>query len=715
MKKYLHIVVALLVLIHSLAVPLELMAQEMPEIPSIPSAPVPPTAPETPQAPTNPTQPSPIVTTQPTPKPTKTPRPENTPMPESVATTPTPSTNATQNSPTPQGDTRIATGDATTEGTLITTANNNQAVAPTESSSVGGVAIVENGADSTNTATIEDASVTNTIQENSAAINNNLELSAESGSNQSSGNMGETLIKTGDANVSGTVITSVNTNVDGLVLSEFEIADDHTGDIILDFGAQCVNCTNGNAQAITKGNGKGSENTTNLIDTNTEGTFQSNEATLGNTLTLEANSGLNTSDANTGGDTTIYTGDANVNANMITMANNNIAGNIVYGVVNIYGDLVGDIIFPEEQLTSCCSNGSTTTTTANNGANSNNSTQVSETNTELTFQTNEADISNTLNLTGETGNNDVSANTGGDNRILTGDAQVVANAVTVANTNLDGGNMWLVIINEAGQWIGKILGNPSGSTMAASEGTTLTTNEFGEVVATSGNGANSQNTTNISNTNSNTTVQTNTANIDNTLNLSANTGGNSASKNTNGDSNIVTGDATIIANMVNFVNNNITGGGKLFVTVVNVFGSWIGDFVTPGQHKDQPQQENTNLSQSTNTSVDVNQNVVQNNTSTAQSSPSTQSNLSSSTPTIVKRFNAAILGDSHNDESATHELSQEDTSESFDAPEATITPIVAGKRVVSINLAWLIFIIPGGILLLAIKKLVAKATSIHKE
>src|SRR5690606_28208657 len=82
-----------------------------------------------------------------------------------------------------------------------------------------------------------------------------------------------------------------------------------------------------------------------------------------------------------------------------------------------------------------------------------------------------------------------------------------------------------------------------------------------------------------------TTTQTNDANIHNNLNLSANTGGNDAKFNTGGDSNIVTGDATIIANIVNFVNNNIVGDGKLVVTVVNVFGSWVGDLITPGQSK----------------------------------------------------------------------------------------------------------------------------------
>jgi hypothetical protein len=67
------------------------------------------------------------------------------------------------------------------------------------------------------------------------------------------------------------------------------------------------------------------------------------------------------------------------------------------------------------------------------------------------------------------------------------------------------------------------------------------------------------------------------------LNLSANTGNNTADYNTGGASNIQTGNADIIANMINFVNNNIAGGGNLVVTVVNVFGSWAGNFLFPGQ------------------------------------------------------------------------------------------------------------------------------------
>ena len=118
-------------------------------------------------------------------------------------------------------------------------------------------------------------------------------------------------------------------------------------------------------------------------------------------------------------------------------------------------------------------------------------------------------------------------------------------------------------------------------------GTEFAINENGEITAiNSANGSGSANNASVNQSNNNTIVQTNNANIVNNVNLSANTGGNTASNNTGGDSSIKTGDAKIVANIVNFVNNNIIGNGRLFVTVVNVFGSWMGDFVTPGTHKE---------------------------------------------------------------------------------------------------------------------------------
>src|SRR4029077_16659587 len=121
----------------------------------------------------------------------------------------------------------------------------------------------------------------------------------------------------------------------------------------------------------------------------------------------------------------------------------------------------------------------------------------------------------------------------------------------------------------------------------------------------------------------NITSQTNAAGIVNNINLAANTGGNNTSYNTGGNSSIATGDANIIANLVNFVNNNVTGGGKLVVTVVNVFGSWLGNFVTPGHTDTSPVvADNPTTTQNSNS----NENSNSNNSNSTNSSSSTTPN-----------------------------------------------------------------------------------------
>jgi hypothetical protein len=118
--------------------------------------------------------------------------------------------------------------------------------------------------------------------------------------------------------------------------------------------------------------------------------------------------------------------------------------------------------------------------------------------------------------------------------------------------------------------------------MAGSAGTQFIVNPDGTVIAKNAdNGANSTNTAAVSSTNNNTTTQTNQANIVNNINLSANSGNNETKNNTGGDNSIKTGDANVMANILNFVNNNFKDG-KVVISVVNVFGSWLGSFVPPG-------------------------------------------------------------------------------------------------------------------------------------
>jgi hypothetical protein len=691
------------------------LAQEAPSAPSAPSSPISPNTPSAPDTPSSPSfagsHPNPPSFPQPTPTVNETPTPTRTPRATPTAN-PSEPTDSSLPTPEPQrgakveaGETRVVSGNATSDATLITTGNNNGSINHGGGNGNTSFSTNGNGAYSTNDTSMHIADHSNTIQDNSVALNTNLNQNANTGENNSSGNVGDTYVKTGDANVSGTVITSVNTNIDGVMVSEFTIADDHRGDIILDFGHNCISgCKSAGANVKTAGNAANSTSTTTIDTFSSDAIFQNNDAAIGNELTLNANSGYNSANYNTGGESIIYTGDANVSANVLTFANNNIQGNVFYGVVNIYGNLIGDIIFPEEQLAMlCCGAQDVTVNTSNNGANSVNSTNIHTASADQTFQSNDAIIQNNLALDAQTGNNAAVGNTSGDNRVITGNANIDTNVINVANSNIDGGNMWLVIINEAGKWIGKILGG-NGSNMAASEGTMLSTDAQGNVIVTNANGANSTNVTTVNNSSHSTTTQNNTVNIQNTLNLSANTGGNESNYNTGGNSSVVTGNANIIANMVNFVNNNITGNGKLFVTVVNVFGSWLGDFLLPGQRK----QSNDPAIQITEKTVEhiggANVSVSNQKTQIEQSIDKSGEGVNtiivqnqSPAPATRQTFRK-ILGTSITNTQKEEAIVKNDEENMFDVPQATITPVVAGKNVVRINLAWLIFLIPGAIL-----------------
>lgn len=587
-------------------------APTAPEAPSAPSAPGSPTAPEAPEAPTSPDAPeaplAPEAPTSPYDEPDSTEAPsapstssDSDGNQESPGTTQSTEqdgqpegTSNTENSEVAGesadgnvGDSLINTGDATTSVSGETNINEN--IAGNSGGGSGSVSVVndDNGSGSDNDASVTIASNDGTTQDNSATVNNNMEGESDTGNNSASRNVGNSEIETGDANTSGTLVNSVNTNADGVVVAEFDIVDDHVGDIILDAGSSCTSgCLGDSAVIENTGNGSESDNNIDVNLESNDATFQENDATVENNMTLNADTGDNIASRNTGGDSTIATGDANVAASIVNMVNNNIAGGVVYMVVNIFGDLIGDIILPDNFAADCCGTDVTAANTGNGDGSTNNILVQGDDNDEIS-QFNTANIENNLIITAESGDNDTSRNTNGSSSIETGDTNVLAQVLNIANLNLVGGDYWLVIVNEAGQWVGKILGAGGDGNYAGSEILEFIVGENGAItVKNSGNGEGSTNTINIESQDNDTITQVNNANIVNNVNLSANTGGNSASRNTGGDSTITTGDASVVASIVNFVNNNIVGSGRLFVNVINVFGSWLGNFIAPGYQEE---------------------------------------------------------------------------------------------------------------------------------
>ncbi|MBI5044406.1 MAG: hypothetical protein HZC02_00590 [Candidatus Levybacteria bacterium] len=631
-----------------------------------------------------------------------------------VSPTPTP-TNLSQTSdstPDGVGDIEIDTGDAASTTSVVNSGNNNLAGVGAGSGGSGAVvANTANGTGSTNSGSAVVDNNNNTTQTNSASVNTNLNSSTVTGDNTASDNVGDASIKTGDANSTGTVITMVNTNAEGVMVSEFNVLDDQIGDVVLDFAANCIVGCGGTTNVANTANGSNSTNQGSVDTTNTTTTTQENDAQIGNDLVLSADTGNNTASRNTGGDSSITTGDANVAANIVTFANNNIAGNVIYGIVNIFFYFIGDIIFPEDQLNACCG-GNVAATNTGNGSNSTNTSDIDIVDTDNTFQSNTADITNDLVFDANTGDNTASRNTGGDSSISTGDTTIDVNLLNIANNNIVGGNWWIVLVNDVTKgWIGKIMGAPDDAFFAGSEGSDFEVDENGYVTAKNNkNGTNSTNDTAVSTTNTNTTNQTNNADINNTLNLSANTGNNATSDNTGGNSNIKTGDATIVANMINFVNNNIKGNGKVFVTVVNVFGTWLGDFVSPGQKKEEKTALDTHTESAASNTTDSHDDDNGSNKSSNQSS-NTKS-TGSSTKSNSNGTTEVTSGGSHASAGSVGSGSTEDENSSLVKGASLDTSVLGAdtaKGAMSINLAWLLLVLPiVGIIIVKRKKLLAR-------
>jgi len=573
------------------------IAQTSPSQPTQPSQPSNPAQPSQPSQPQQPTQPNNPQQPE-TPSAPETPaggQPEqNTQTPDSTNTSagsgPVTENTGSQNVSGNNGNTTVETGDATATGALLTDVNSSVASTPTGQ---GGTSIVNEGnnSGSVNVGSVNQNSTTTTNQKNNATIVNDANIGATTGGNTVANNMnGDVVIKTGDANTALTVVNQANTNISGVNVVEFNVVDDHVGDIILDFSNPCAagsGCVAGTPVYVgNTNNNSGSVNSASYSSNTTNSTFQNNDAVIENNIILTSDTGGNLAENSMNGDNSIRTGDANVSANVANLVNNNFSGEVYYGVVNVFGDLIGDIILATTPTGGTAATGAVANTGNNSG--SANFANADSTVANQYTQTNNLNLETNINASATTGDNSASANMAGGQNIETGNASFTGQIFNIANNNVVGGDWWIVLINEAGNWVGRIVGGQSGVNYAGSAGTQFVVNPDGSITAyNSDNGSDSTNTASSSQTSTNTVNQANNASITNNLTLNANTGGNTIQNAMKGDSSIETGDANIMASVVNFVNNNFIGG-RVYMTVVNVLGGkWLGNFIAPGHTKEE--------------------------------------------------------------------------------------------------------------------------------
>lgn len=265
-----------------------------------------------------------------------------------------------------------------------------------------------------------------------------------------------------------------------------------------------------------------------------------NSTTLNNYVDLTANSGDATDEDNIdGGDAT--SGDATTEANIINLIDSMISDNQSFlGIVNIYGDLDGNILIPQQLVDELLDDPSLASSLVPGSA--------------TVDQTNNTDINNQITLAAQSGDATESDNHDSGNA-TTGTATTNLNVDNLVGNQIVGGNAFLVLVNVLGTWEGLILNEAPGSTSALLGG------QITGYAATPGSA---------------TINNTNTTTINNIINVSSISGNATVSGNRFGG-NATTGNATSSVNLVNIVNSDIDLSGWLGILIINVFGTWDGN------------------------------------------------------------------------------------------------------------------------------------------
>lgn len=285
--------------------------------------------------------------------------------------------------------------------------------------------------------------------------------------------------------------------------------------------------------------------------------LQVNNATNGqiqNDIKLAAASGdaSVTGNTNAGGATS---GNAQAIANVINMINSVVSsGKSFVGVINVNGNLNGNILMPQSFLDSLiASNVPTSTLTL---------TQ-SQANSLGIANTNNLSTTNNIKNTATSGASTVVDNTNAGSA-TSGSATTKVTIFNLTGNQVVGANCLLVFVNVSGTWVGVIMNAPAGATAAA----------LGSGITSS-----TTNTANVANA----VNQSITNNID----ASATSGAATVADNTNAG-NAASGNASTAVNLLNMNGSEFTLAGWFGILFINIFGNWYGNFGVYTQPPAQP-------------------------------------------------------------------------------------------------------------------------------
>lgn len=365
----------------------------------------------------------------------------------------------------------------------------------------------------------------------SVAMANNVSAVAISGNASVTANTTAGNATSGDAKASALVINSLQSNTtlcgDGNTL--FFVTDidgDVNGDILLDPAT---------LQAAAASAATNATYNTTL------------DAEMNNAINVTAQSG----DASVTRNTTAgsaTSGTAVAMANVINLINSAItAGSSFTGVININGNLNGDILLPPNFIDQLlASNVPTVQLDAAKLAENNSSAAAMMTN-----QT----VRNNVTANASSGQALVDRNTTAGNA-MSGNGTSNVTIFNLTGSNVIGSNSLLVFVNNMGRWVGLLVDAP-GSTTAAQYGGGITSNSV------------ASQSSDVSSTTNN--------RINNDITVNARSGNSTVDSNTTAG-NATTGDAKAAVNLLNISESSFTLSNWLGVLFINVFGTWNGSF-----------------------------------------------------------------------------------------------------------------------------------------
>jgi len=260
-----------------------------------------------------------------------------------------------------------------------------------------------------------------------------------------------------------------------------------------------------------------------------------NSGAIDNNIQLKAASGNATASANTTAGN-VSSGNAAAVANVINVLNSIVsAGKSFVGVININGNLNGNILVPKDFLSQLLATNAPHTTMTISAADAAN-----------------LGISNTVAAHANTGSATATGNTIAGNS-TSGTAATKVTIFNLTGAQLVGSNCMLVFVNVSGNWVGVIMNAPAGTTAAAIGDVTTKFNSDATVAA-----------------------QTNNS-IHNTIDVAAASGDATATTNTE-VGNVKSGNADTAVNLLNLNNTQLNLSGWFGVLFINVFGDWFGNF-----------------------------------------------------------------------------------------------------------------------------------------